>query len=113
MRSVQEKTGTDGNKDFTQSRRKRDQEDTTKIFQYLEQHSPFTENEYLYIISGLSAPQSNAHLAKDAGNIIIKRMEGQSAANYVFTKEDQIKTMGQKIVADGVEVQVDPEALFQ
>ena len=69
----------------------RDQEDTSKIFRYLEQHSPFIENEYLYnIISGMSAPQSNAHLAKDFGNNIIKMMEGQNAANYIFRKKHQI-----------------------
>ena len=61
----------------------------------------------------MSAPQSNAHLAKDFGNNIIKMMEGQNAANYIFRKKHQIKTMDHKIVTDGVEVQVDPQALFQ
>lgn len=114
MKCVQEKSGNERNKELTESRIRRDQKDTTKIFQHLEQHSPFTEDTYLYnIISGLCAPKSNAHLANDIGNNIIKMMEGQSAANYTFKKKHQIKTMGQKIVSDGVEMQVDPQALFQ
>ena len=40
-------------------------------------------------------------------------MEGQNAANYIFRKKHQIKTVGHKIVTDGVEVQVDPQALFR
>lgn len=113
IKSVQEKSGNERNKDLTESRRRRDQEDTTKISQYLELHSPFTEDKYLYIISGLSAPQSITHLANDIRNNIIKMMEGQSAANYTFRKKHQIKTIGQKIVTDGVGMQVDPQALFQ
>ena len=35
-------------------------------------------------LSGITAPQSNAHLAKDVGNAIIKKMEGNTAATYVF-----------------------------
>ena len=114
IKSVQERNGTEINKDLTKSRRTRDHEDTSKIFQYLEQHTPFIENEHLYnIISGVSAPQSNAHLAKDFGNNIIKMMEDQNAAQFIFRKKHQIKTMGHKIVTDGVEVQVDPQVLFQ
>ena len=40
-------------------------------------------------------------------------MEDQNAAQFIFRKKHQIKTMGHKIVTDGVEVQVDPQVLFQ
>ena len=69
INSVQEKNCTKINKDLTESRRMRDQEDSSKIFWYLEQHSPFIENEYLYIISGCLHHSQMLTLPKILGTI--------------------------------------------
>lgn len=120
--SMQEFTGVSCNtseqhKDSTQSRIKRDTEDTYKILNTLCDLDPFGPDPSLRgLVSGLVAHESvNVDDAKEVGQLILKSMIGKSVTSISFVRKKEAVTLASKaaVKIDGECVQVDPQLLFQ
>ena len=87
-------------KDATPSRIKRDMEDTTKLLELIHIHDPFTKEEKLHSISSgiMAASSANTHDVKTVGEIILRKMIGNTVSGYTFRKADQVKTLASKSV---------------
>lgn len=84
---------------------------THKILKYLQERNPFTSDTSLRNIStGVRAHNTvNVDTAKAVGNVILAKMEGKTATEYTFRRNDQAVTLASVKVA----VQIDPQLLFQ
>ena len=120
--SIQEFTGvrcntSEQHKDATQSRIKRDSEDTYKILNTLSDLDPFGPDPSLRgLVSGLTAHDSvNVDDAKDVGQLILKSMVGKSVTSISFVRKKQAVTLASKeaVKIDDECVQVDPQLIFQ
>ena len=120
--SMQEFTGVSCNtceqhKDATQSRIKRDSEDTYKILNTLSDLDPFGPDPSLRgLVSRLTAHDSvNVDDAKDVGQLILKSMVGKSVTSISFVRKKQAVTLASKaaVKIDDECVQVDPQLIFQ
>jgi hypothetical protein len=104
-------------KDSTQSRIKRDMDDTYKILKILSELNPFGPDPSLRgLVSGLSAHESvNVDDAKDIGESIINSMCGQCVSSISFQRKRQAITLASKtsLKIDDECVQIDPQLLFQ
>ena len=102
------------------SRIKRDNNDFRKIQLWIEDHSPFDENQPLLrnIATGLTATENdgiNCDDAEKVGKVIQDKLDDITFADAVIKKKDQIKTlqdleMGVKIQND--KIHIDPLLLF-
>ena len=120
-KTMQELTGVsynsgEQNKDLTQVRRARDWKDTKTLLSYLHDRNPFTSDPSLRsICTGVHAHSTvNVDKAKDVGDAILVNMEGMTAAEYTFKRNDQAITLDTKsaVRIDGIAVQIDPQLLF-
>ena len=104
-------------KDATQSRIKRDSEDTYKILNTLSDLDPFGPDPSLRgLVSGLTAHDSvNGDDAKDVGQLILKSMVRKSVTSISFVRKKQAVTLTSKaaVKIDDECVQVDPQLIFQ
>lgn len=104
-------------KEMGMSRRKRDIEDTKILFDYLSERKVFANVTSLRnIVDGVvSYPNCNPYDAENIGMAVVKRMEGNNSATFVFKKKDQVVVMNTKntVQIDNESVQIDPEVLFQ
>ena len=120
--SMQELTGvccntSEQHKDSTQSRIRRDTEDTCKILNILSDLNPFGPDPSLRgLVSGLTAHDSvNVDEAKEVGELILKSMVGKRVTSVSFEKKKQAVTLATKtaVKIDDECVQVDPQLIFQ
>ena len=116
LTGVSYKTG-EQNKDMTKTRQARDWKDTHVVLKYLQERNPFTSDTSLWnICTGVHAHKTvNVEMAKDVGKAILSSMEGKTAAEYRFKRDQQVITLVMKsaVKIDGVAVQIDPQLLFQ
>ncbi len=120
--SMQELTGvccntSEQHKDSTQSRIRRDTEDTFKILSTLCDLDPFGPDPSLRgLVSGLTAHATvNVDVAKEVGQLILKSMVGKRLTSISFEKKKQAITLASKtaLQIDDECVQVDPQLIFQ
>ena len=121
-KAMQELTGVsynsgEQNKDMTQVRQARDWKDTKILLSCLQERNPFTSDTSLRsICTGVHTHNTvNVDKAQDVGNAILVSMEGMTAADYTFKRNDQVITLDTKstVRIDGIAVQIDPQLLFQ
>jgi len=118
--SMQELTGvccntSEQHKDSTQSRIRRDTEDTFKILNTLCDLDPFGPDPSLRgLVSGLTA-HASVNVAKEVGHLILKSMVGKRLTSISFEKKKQAITLASKtaLQIDDECVQVDPQLIFQ
>ena len=109
----------DQNKDMSETRQKRDVEDTVVILKTIagEGRNPFVQDCVLKnIMTGVNAEESvDVDKASVKGEKILASMAGQPVNTYSFKYKDQSITLaaGSSVKIDGVKVCVDPQLLFQ
>ena len=83
------------NKDMAKARQARDWKDTHAVLKYLQERNPFTSDPSLRNIStGVHAHSTvNVDQAKDVGKTILASMEGKTAAEYSFKRNNQAVTL--------------------
>ncbi|XP_046857710.1 uncharacterized protein LOC124451123 [Xenia sp. Carnegie-2017] len=107
------------NKDMSQSRQKRDMDDTMLILKTLasEGKNPFIQESVLKnIMTGVNADDSvDVDEARSKGENILSKMAGTKVCDYTFTRKDQAITLaaGSSVKINGVKVHLDPQLLFQ
>ena len=120
--SMQELTGvccntSEQHKDSTQSRIKRDTEDTYKILNTLSDLDPFSSDPSLRgLVTGLTAHDSvNVDTAREIGQLILMSMVGKRITDISFEKKKQAITLASRIALkiEDQSVQVDPQLIFQ
>ena len=120
---MQELTGVNSDsseqhKECSQSRIKRDTEDTYKVLNTLSNLNPFGPDPSLRgLVTGLTANESvNVDNAKLVGQRILDSMVGKTITDISFQRKKQAVTLVANTaitVDDDVSVQVDPQLLFQ
>lgn len=106
--------------DTGKSRRKRDQNDFTKLYQWFEASDPFrvTDGRLHSLSTGKAASDSdgvNCDIAEDVGSQIMTKLDGMSFGEIVLRKVDRCKTLAHvstrkcKILK---RIQIDGNALF-
>ena len=109
----------DQNKDMSETRQKRDVEDTVAILKTIagEGRNPFVQDSVLKnIMTGVNAEEYvDVDEATAKGEKILVSMAGQPVSTYSFKRKDQSITLaaGSSAKIDGVKVCVDPQLLFQ
>jgi len=120
---MQELTGvncdtSEQHKDWSESRIKRDTEDTYKLLKTLSDLNPFGPDPSLRdLVSGLTTQESfNVDDSKRAGQTILDLMVGKSVNNITFLRQKQAVTLTSKAAitaGDGEPAQVDPQLRFR
>ena len=109
----------DQSKDMSETRQKRDVEDTVVILKTIagEGRNPFVQDSVLKnIMTGVNAEESvDVDEARAKGEKILASMAGQPVNTYSFKRKDQSITLaaGSSVKIDGVKVCVDPQLQFQ
>lgn len=109
---------TDQHVDNTGSRIKRDNEDTKKMLEWLEQHPPFTDTSDLIFISRgvVGNKKINCHLSKEVGVEGMTRMIGGDFKTMKLKRSDRVlplTTMNSTIQYEDRQVLINPTTLFQ
>lgn len=104
--------------EFKDSRIKRDNKDSEKMFEWLQQHLPFPHNPSLYSLStGVVADDRvTCHKAKELGVKALNNIVGADFGSVKFKRNDRVKplaVMNNAIQVDNQTVTVNPTTLFQ
>ena len=102
--AMQQFTGTtfitsNQHKDTNPTRTARDDNDTRKILEFLQDYSPFDDTDGVVrnIETGVAADSRvNAEQAKTIGETIVESMAGQFVDEYSFKRSSQVVTQGDK-----------------
>ena len=94
-----------------------DQDDMKKINKFFDQHDPLIDRASLTnIVNGVTANEKvNVDEAVRCGEKILKDMEGKTANEFKFSIAMKAVNMAHKfkVKANGTDVEVDPDLLFQ
>ncbi|GBN14170.1 hypothetical protein AVEN_66961-1 [Araneus ventricosus] len=103
--------------DTRPSRIARDNEDATKLSQWLSEHNPFPKIDVIMSIdSGIvGGNEVNCHLSEEIGRDMISKMMGKKFENVKFKRKGKVVTLASinsSVKICNISIVVDPHILF-